>query len=66
MTVYFPAPIAVTYARKALNSTERLACVKTLSARKSYAMIAAYLASSNVTGVAQVTIGTYGISNATT
>ena len=64
-TVSFPALIAVMSARRALSSTERLVCARTLYARKNYAMTVAYLASSNVTGVARVTIGTYGTSNAT-
>ena len=66
MTVSTQALIAVTYAKRAFNSTERPACVRTLSARKNYAMIVASLAFSNVTGVARVIIGTYGTSNATT
>ena len=60
MTVFSPDPIAVTSAKRAFNSTEIRGCVKTLSARKNYVMIAVSQASSNVTGAARVTTGTCG------
>ena len=66
MTVCFPAPTAVMSAKRAFSSTETQGCVKTLFARRNYAMIAVSLESFSVTGVAKVTIGTCGTSNATT